>query len=198
MLRLIQSIPSPKVEPLKLWLAEVGNERITEIADPEHAITRAIETYRRKGYSEEWISQRMRTIETRKDLTAEWNRSGIKSPNEYALLTDEISKAWSGMKTREYKDFKGLKKESLRDNMTNMELILNMLAEGTTTEISKVENPEGFEESQNIAREGGEFAGDYREKLEKRLGKKIVTKNNSSNPELLNDNPQKTLEGFSK
>lgn len=181
---------------MKLWLAEVGNERITEIADPERAISRAIETYRKKGYSEEWISQRMRTIETRKDLTAEWNRSGIKSPNEYAKLTDEISQAWSGMKTREYKNYKGLKKESLRDNMTNMELILNMLAEGTTTEISKVENPDGFDESQSIAREGGEFAGDYREKLEKRLGKKIITQNNSSNPKLLNDNPQKTLNGF--
>ena len=198
LLRLIQSIPSPKVEPLKLWLAEVGNERITEIADPERAISRAIETYRKKGYSEEWISQRMRSIETRKDLTAEWNRSGIKSPNEYALLTDEISHAWSGMKTREYKDFKGLKKESLRDNMTNMELILNMLAEGTTTEISKVENPIGFDESKTIANEGGNFAGEYREKLEKRLGKKIISEKNSKNPKSLNDNPQISLNGFKK
>ncbi len=154
LLRLIQSIPSPKAEPLKLWLSEVGNERIAEISDPEIAISRAIETYRKKGYSEEWISQRMRSIETRKDLTAEWNRSGVKKPSEYAILTDEISEAWSGMTTRKYKDFKGLKKESLRDNMTNMELILNMLAEGTTTEISKTENPEGFDESRIIAHEG--------------------------------------------
>ena len=190
LLRLIQSIPSPKAEPLKLWLAEVGNERIAEISDPEIAISRAIETYRKKGYSEEWISQRMMSIETRKDLTAEWNRSGVKKPSEYAILTDEISEAWSGMTTRKYKDFKGLKKESLRDNMTNMELILNMLAEGTTTEISKTENPEGFDESRIIAHEGGEFAGEYRQKLEKRIGRKLISKNTSKNPKLLNDSGQ--------
>ena len=190
LLRLIQSIPSPKAEPLKLWLAEVGNERIAEISDPEIAISRAIETYRKKGYSEEWISQRMRSIETRKDLTAEWNRSGVKKPSEYAILTDEISEAWSGMTTRKYKDFKGLKKESLRDNMTNMELILNMLAEGTTTEISKTENPEGFDESRIIAHEGGEFAGEYRQKLEKRIGRKLISKNTSKNPKSLNDSGQ--------
>lgn len=190
LLRLIQSIPSPKVEPLKLWLAEVGNERIAEISDPEIAISRAIETYRKKGYSEEWITQRMRSIETRKDLTAEWNRSGVKKPSEYAILTDEISEAWSGMTTREYKDFKGLKKESLRDNMTNMELILNMLAEGTTTEISKTENPEGFDESREIAHEGGEFAGEYRQKLEERIGRKLISKNTSKNPKSLNDSGQ--------
>lgn len=195
LLRLIQSIPSPKVEPLKLWLAEVGNERINEIADPEIAISRAIETYRKKGYSEDWITQRMRTIETRKDLTAEWKRSGVKNPSEYAILTDEISEAWSGMTTRQYKDYKGLKKESLRDNMTNMELILNMLAEGTTTEISKTENPEGFDESRLIAHEGGEFAGDYRKKLEDRIGRKLISKNTSQNPESLNDTAQKSLNG---
>ena len=190
LLRLIQSIPSPKAEPLKLWLAEVGNERIAEISDPEIVISRAIETYRKKGYSEEWISQMMRSIETRKDLTAEWNRSGVKKPSEYAILTDEISEAWSGMTTRKYKDFKGLKKESLRDNMTNMELILNMLAEGTTTEISKTENPEGFDESRIIAHEGGEFAGEYRQKLEKRIGRKLISKNTSKNPKSLNDSGQ--------
>ena len=181
---------------MKLWLAECGNERINEIADPEIAINRAIETYRKKGYSEEWITQRMRTIETRKDLTAEWHRSGVKNPTEYAILTDEISEAWSGMTTRQYKDFKGLKKESLRDNMTNMELILNMLAEGTTTEISKTENPQGFEESKSIAHEGGEFAGDYRKKLENRIGRKLISKNNSENPKSLDDGPQKSLNGF--
>lgn len=185
LLRIIQSIPSPKVEPLKLWLAEVGNERINEIADPEIAIHRAIETYRKKGYSEEWISQRMNSIEIHEDLTAEWNRSGIKNPSEYAMLTDEISEAWSGMTTRQYKDYKGLKKESLRDNMTNMELILNMLAEGTTTEISKTENPEGFDESKIIVQEGGEFAGEYRQKLEERIGRKLISKNTSQNPKSL-------------
>lgn len=196
LLRLIQSILSLKVEPLKLWLAEGGNERINEIADPEIAIHRAIETYRKKGYNEEWIAQRMRSIETRKDLTAEWNRSGVKNPSEYAILTDEISEAWSGMTTRQYKEYKGLKKESLRDNMTNMELILNMLAEGTTTEISKTENPKGFDESKIIAHEGGEFAGDYRQKLEERIGRKLVSKNTFQNPESLNDSVQKSLNGF--
>ena len=136
------------------------------------------------------------TIETRKDLTAEWNRFGIKNPSEYAILTDEISEAWSGMTTRQYNDYKGLKKESLRDNMTNMELILNMLAEGTTTEISKTENPEGFDESWLIAHEGGEFAGDYRRKLEDRIGRKLISKNTSQNPESLNGTAQKSLNGF--
>ena len=196
LLRLIQTISSPKVEPLKLWLAECGVERINEIADPEIAINRAIETYRKKGYSEEWIAQRIMTIETRKNLTAEWNRSGVKKPNEYTILTDEISEAWSGMTTRQYKDLKGLKKESLRYNMTNMELILNMLAEGTTTEISKTENPLGFDESKIIAKEGGEFAGDYREKLEKRIGRKLISKKTSKNPKSLDEGLQKSLNGF--
>lgn len=138
----------------------------------------------------------MRTIETRKDLTAEWNRSGVKKPSEYALLTDEISEAWSGMTTHKYKDYKGLKKESLRDNMSNMELILNMLAEGTTTEISKTEDPEGFDESRSIAHEGGEFAGEYRKKLEDRIGRKLISKNTSRNPKSLNDTAQKSLNGF--
>ena len=192
LLRLIQSIPSPKTEPFKIWLAQVGSERLDEFSDPEIAINRAIEYYRKKGYSEEWISQRLRSIETRKELTAEWNRSGVKNRLEYALLTDEISEAWSDMTTRQYKNYKGLKKESLRDNMTNMELILNMLAEGTTTEISKAENPQGFDESKAIAHEGGEFAGDYRKKLEKRTGRKIISKNTASNPKSLDDNPQKS------
>ena len=196
LLRLIQSVPSPKAEPFKQWLAQMGKERLEEIADPEIAINRAIETYRKKGYSEEWIAQRIMTIETRKNLTAEWNRSGVKKPNEYAILTDEISEAWSGMTTRQYKDLKGLKKESLRYNMTNMELILNMLAEGTTTEISKTENPLGFDESKIIAKEGGEFAGDYREKLEKRIGRKLISKKTSKNPKSLDEGLQKSLNGF--
>ena len=196
LIRLLQSIPSPKVQPFKLWLAEVGNERIKEFTDPEIAIFRGIEYYRKKGYSEEWISQRIRTIETRKELTAEWNRSGIKNKLEYALLTDEITQGWSDMTTRQYKNFKGLKNESLRDNMTNIELIFNMLAEGTTTEISKAEEPQGLEESMVIAQEGGEFAGDYRKKLEKRTGRKIISKKTASNPKSLDDNPQQSLNGF--
>ena len=152
LLRLIQSVPSPKAEPFKQWLAQVGNERIEEIADPEIAMQRAIGTYRKKGYSEEWITQRMRSIETRKDLTAEWNRVGVNEGIVYAILTDDISKAWSGMSTKKYKQYKGLKKEGLRDNMTNMELILNMLAEASTTEISKAENPDGFNESRDVAK----------------------------------------------
>ena len=143
-------LPSPKAEPFKQWLAQMGKERLEEIADPEIAMQRAINTYREKGYSEEWITQRIRTIETRKELTAEWNRVGVNEGIEYAILTDDISKAWSGMSTKEYKQYKGLKKEGLRDNMTNLELILNMLAEASTTEISKVENPDGFEESRDV------------------------------------------------
>ena len=187
LLRIIQSVPSPKAEPFKQWLAQVGNERLNEIADPELAIERAIETYRRKGYSEDWISQRLKSIEVRKDLTAEWKRVGVKRKNEYGILTNEISKAWSGMTTNEYKGYKGLRKESLRDNMTNTELIFNMLAEVSTTEISKSEDPNGFEESKPIAREGGKIAGDARKALEKRIGKKVISKSNANNPKLLDE-----------
>ena len=187
LLRIVQSVPSPKAEPFKQWLAQMGKERLEEIADPEIAMQRAINTYREKGYSEEWITQRIRTIETRKELTAEWNRVGVNEGIEYAILTDDISKAWSGMSTKEYKQYKGLKKEGLRDNMTNLELILNMLAEASTTEISKVENPDGFEESRDVAKRGGNIAGNARQELEEVTGKSIISKKNSKNPELLDE-----------
>ena len=187
LLRLIQSVPSPKAEPFKQWLAQMGKERLEEIADPEIAMQRAINTYRQKGYSEGWITQRMRSIETRKELTAEWDRVGVSEGIEYAILTDDISKAWSGMSTKEYKQYKGLKKEGLRDNMTNMELILNMLAEASTTEISKVENPDGFEESRDVAKRGGNIAGNARQELESVTGKSVISKKNSKNPELLDE-----------
>ena len=150
---------------------------------------RAIDTYRRKGYSEEWITQRMRSIETRKELTAEWDRVGVEPGVEYAILTDDISKAWSGMSTKEYKQYKGLKKEGLRDNMTNMELILNMLAEASTTEISKAENPDGFEESRDVAKRGGNIAGNARRELEATTGRKVISKKNSKTPDLLDEKP---------
>ena len=185
LLRIVQSVPSPKAEPFKKWLAQMGKERLEEIADPEIAMQRAINTYRQKGYSEEWITQRMRSIETRKELTAEWNRVGVNEGIEYAILTDDISKAWSGMSTKEYKQYKGLKKEGLRDNMTNLELILNMLAEVSTTEISKVENPDGFEESRDVAKRGGNIAGNARQELEEVTGKSVISKKNSKNPKLL-------------
>ena len=175
LLRIIQSIPSPKAEPFKMWLAEVGNDRINEIADPEKAIQRAYDTYRNKGYSEEWINQRMKTIEMRKELTDEWQRSGVKQGKEYAILTNEISQAWSGMTTKEYKNFKGLKKENLRDNMSNLELVLNMLAEVSTTEISRGSNPQGFEESKKVASQGGNVARNAREEIEKQSGKSAIT-----------------------
>ena len=187
LLRIVQSVPSPKAEPFKQWLAQMGKERLEEIADPEIAMQRAINTYREKGYSEEWITQRIRTIETRKELTAEWNRVGVNEGIEYAILTDDISKAWSGMSTKEYKQYKGLKKEGLRDNMTNMELILNMLAEASTTEISKVENPDGFEESRDVAKRGGNIAGNAIQELEEVTGKSVISKKNSKKPELLDE-----------
>ena len=187
LLRLIQSVPSPKAEPFKQWLAQMGKERLEEIADPEIAIQRAINTYREKGYTEEWITQRMRSIETRKELTAEWNMVGVNEGIEYAILTNDISKAWSGMSTKEYKQYKGLKKEGLRDNMTNLELIFNMLAEASTTEISKVENPDGFEESRDVAKRGGNIAGNARQELEEVTGKSVISKKNSKNPELLDE-----------
>ena len=178
--RIIQSIPSPKAEPFKQWLAQVGSERLEELADPELAINRALLTYRRKGYSESWINMRLKSIEIRKDLTDEWERSGVTSGMEYASLTDIISKGWSGMNTREYKRFKGLTKENLRDNMSNMELVLNMLAEATTTELSKEHNPQGYEESATIAQQGGEIVGNTRREIESRTGKSVVTAENTN------------------
>ena len=177
--RLIQSIPSPKAEPFKLWLAQVARERIDEIEDPEIGIDRLMETYLRKGYSKEWINQRLKSIEIRKELTDEWDNRNIKKGQEYAILTDEISKAWSGFTTKQYKAFKDLKKENLRDHMSNLELVLNMLAEATTTEISKEKNPETFDDSRKIAKQGGTIAGNTRKEIEAKTGKKVVTKQNA-------------------
>ncbi len=186
--RLIQSIPSPKAEPFKMWLAQVGKERIDEVIDPELAIDRALENYLRKGYTKSWINQRLKSIEVRKDLTDQWDKHGVKKGLEYALLTDEITKAWSGMKTRDYKKFKGLKKENLRDNMTNMELVLNMLAELTTTEITKQENPQTFDANAKIAKRGGEVAGNARKEIELQIGKSVISRANSNKlPELMSD-----------
>jgi len=178
-LRLIQSIPSKKAEPFKMWLAKIGNERIDEIVDPEQSIERAIHNYRRLGYSENWINQRIKSIEVRKALTDEWDKSGVNESEEYALLTDLMSKTWSGMNTREYKNHKGLKKENLRDNMTNTELVLNMLAEVAATEISIVKQPDGFDESAQVAKEGAETAKIARKQLEKRTGKSAISKLNA-------------------
>jgi len=175
LLRLIQSIPSPKAEPFKLWLAKVGYERIEETEDPEKAFDRAMETYLKKGYSANWINQRIKSIEVRKELTDEWEARGAKKGIEYAILTDEITKAWAGMTTREYKDFKDLKKENLRDNMTNLELVLNMLADASTTEISKEKNPKSFIENRHVARKGGKVAGAARKQLENTTGKKVIS-----------------------
>ncbi len=186
--RIIQSIPSPNAEPFKQWLAQVGSERLDEIADPEIAIERAVATYREKGYSEEWITQRLRGIEIRKDLTSEWDRSGVKKGREYVILTNEISQASFGITTGEHKKIKGLKKENLRDNMTNAELVINMLGELATTEISKTENPQGFEESKAVARDGGSIAGNALRELEERTGRKVVSSKNSKNPRLLDEN----------
>ena len=180
LLRLIQSIPSKKAEPFKMWLAQVGRERIEEVIDPELTIERALETYAKKGYSREWINQRLQAIQVRKELTDEWDKRGVKKGIEYAILTDEISKAWSGMTTRQYKNLKGLKKENLRDNMSTLELVLNMLAEATTTEISKQKQPETFEENRIVAIEGGEAAGEARRAVEKRTGKSVITSKNAA------------------
>lgn len=180
LLRVIQSIPSPKAEPFKLWLARIGYERIEETEDPELAMERAMKTYLKKGYSKNWINQRLKSIEVRKELTDEWNDRGVKEGLEYAILTDEITKAWSEKTVREYKDFKGLKKQNLRDNMTNLELILNMLAEATTTEISKKKKPKDFPESKKIAEQGGTIAGNTRKEIEKKTGKKVVSNRNSN------------------
>ncbi len=178
-LRLVQSIPSPKAEPFKIWLAKVGYQRIEETENPELAFDRAMKTYLQKGYSKEWINQRLKTIEVRKELTDEWNRAGIEKETDFAILTNEITKAWSGKTIKEYKQLKSLKKENLRDNMTNMELILNMLAEATTTELSKKENPSEFEDSKKIAISGGTIAGNARRDIEKHLGKEIVSPKNA-------------------
>ena len=180
LLRIIQSIPSPKAEPFKLWLAQVGRERIEETIDPELTIDRALETYLKKGYSREWINQRLQAIQVRKELTDEWDTRGVQKGVEYAILTDEISRAWSGMSTRQYKNLKGLKKENLRDNMTTLELVLNMLAEATTTEISKQKAPSTFSENMAVAREGGEAAGIARKAVEERTGVPVITPKNAA------------------
>lgn len=177
--RIIQSIPSPKAEPFKLWLAEVGKERIDEIIDPELTIDRALETYLKKGYTREWINQRLQAIQVRKELTDAWDNHGIQKGKEYAILTDEITKAWSGMTTRGYKNLKGLKKENLRDNMTTLEIVLNMLAEATTTELTKTTNPNGLEENRKVAKEGGSVAGNARKEIEQKTGKPVITSKNA-------------------
>lgn len=178
-LRIIQSIPSPKAEPFKRWLAEVGKERIDEIIDPELSIERALETYLRKGYSKEWVNQRLQAIQVRKELTDTWQEHGVKEGKEYAILTNEISRAWSGMSTREYKNYKGLKKQNLRDNMTTTELILNMLAETATKDIANSSNPEGLEENKEVCRRGGSIAGNARKEIEEETGKAVITRKNA-------------------
>ena len=180
LLRIIQSIPSPKAEPFKAWLAMVGRERIEETIDPEQAIDRALETYLKKGYSEEWVHQRLLAIRIRNELTDEWKRRGVEKGKEYAILTDEITRAWAGMSTGQYKKLKGLKKENLRDNMSNLELVLTMLAEASTTDISKAEQPQGFSESQKIARRGGRVAGIARKTLEAETGRPVITSQNAA------------------
>ena len=177
--RIIQSVPSPKAEPFKMWLAEVGKERLDEIVDPELTIERALETYLRKGYSREWINQRLQAIQVRKELTDSWQDHGVKEGLEYAILTNEISKAWSGMTTREYKDYKGLKKQNLRDNMSTTELILNMLAETATKDIANASNPQGLEENKKVAKRGGNVAKVAKETLEQETGKPVITTKNA-------------------
>ena len=177
--RIIQSVPSPKAEPFKMWLAEVGKERIDEIVDPELIIDRALETYVKKGYTREWINQRLQAIQVRKELTDTWQDHGVKEGREYAILTNEITKAWSGMTTRQYKDHKGLKKQNLRDNMTTTELILNMLAETATKDIANATHPQGLEENKRVAKEGGSIAGDARKSIEVKTGKPVITSKNA-------------------
>ena len=179
LLRLIQSIPSKKAEPFKLWLAQVGRERIEETIDPELSIERALETYARLGYLEDWINQRLQTIRARKELTDQWKSHGIEKGREFAILTDEVTRAWSGMSTRQYKNLKGLKKENLRDNMSTLELALNMLAEATTTELTKVEDPDGLEENLQVANAGGTVAGNARKEIEDRTGRPVITPQNA-------------------
>ena len=189
-LRLIQSIPSPKAEPFKVWLAQVGSERLDEIADPEKAILRGADFYRAKGYTEKWINQRLQTIEMRKELTDEWKARGIEQEKDYAILTNEMTKAWSGLSVKEYKNLKGLKKENLRDNMTNLELVLNMLAEVTTTAISKSKEPETFNESLTIAKEGGSVAKNARTDIENRIGKTVISPLNAKDKPALEINEE--------
>ena len=186
-LRIIQSIPSPKAEPFKVWLAQLGKERIDEVADPEIAIDRAFQTYLRKGYSEKWINQRIKTMEVRKELTDEWQRSGVRESKDFATLTDIMTKEWSGKTTREYKVFKGLKKENLRDHMTNMELVLNMLAEVSATDLSKESDPFGMNETAKVAKQGGSVAKAARQQYEKQSGKNVVSPLNAKNLKELKD-----------
>ena len=192
-LRLVQSIPSPKAEPFKMWLAEVGNERLNEIADPEKAILRGAEYYRAKGYTEGWINQRLQSIEMRKELTDEWKARGIKEERDYAILTNEMTKAWSDLSIKEYKQLKGLKKESLRDNMTNIELVLNMLAEVSTTAISKTREPKTFAENKSVATEGGKIAKTARKNLEKQIGQSVISPLNASDKPALEIQPDYEL-----
>ena len=191
-LRLIQSIPSRKAEPFKLWLAQVGRERIEETIDPEITINRALETYAKLGYPADWINQRLQTIRARKELTDEWKAHGIEEGKEFAILTDEVTRAWSGMSTRQYKNLKGLKKENLRDNMSTLELALNMLAEATTTELTRAHNPQGLNQNLTIAQEGGSVAGEAREAIEKRSGRPVIT---SQNAKQLGNVVSKMIEG---
>lgn len=195
LLRIIQSIPSPKAEPFKLWLAQVGRERIEETIDPELTIERALETYLKKGYTREWINQRLQAIQVRKELTDEWDARGVQKGVEYAILTDEITKAWSGMSTRKYKNLKGLTKENLRDNMSTLELVLNMLAEATTTELSKAHNPQTFEENREIAKRGGKYAGNARKEIEADTGKPVITSKNATE---LNQVVTELIEGITE
>ncbi len=190
-LRIIQSISSPKAEPLKSWLAKIGAERLDEIADPEKAMERAVATYKAKGYSDKWISQRLRSIEIRKELTDEWQNAGINNPKEYAALTNILTMAWSGKSVQAYKQLKGLKKENLRDNMTNTELALNLLAEVSTTELSRMQKPKGYDETKNVTISGGEIAGNARKELEKKLGRTVIASSNATTPDLLDDSGNK-------
>ena len=195
LLRIIQSIPSKKAEPFKMWLAQVGKERIDEIIDPELTIERALETYSKKGYSPDWINQRLQTIRARKELTDAWQSHGVEKGKEYAILTDEVTKAWSGMSTRQYKNLKGLKKENLRDNMSTLELALNMLAEATTTTLTNSQNPQGFEENRTVAQKGGKIAGNARKEIEEQTGKPVIT---SDNAQTLNEVVVGTIEAVTK
>ncbi len=195
LLRIIQSIPSPKAEPFKMWLAQVGRERIEETIDPELTINRALETYLKKGYTREWINQRLQAIQVRKELTDEWDKRGVQKGIEYAILTDEITKAWSGMTTRKYKNLKGLTKENLCDNMSTLELVLNMLAEATTTELSKTTNPQNFEDNINVAKKGGSIAGDARKAIEESSGRPVITSKNAAE---LNDVVTNLIEGIAE
>lgn len=197
LLRIIQSIPSKKAEPFKLWLAQVGRERIEEIIDPELTIERALATYAKKGYPADWINQRLQTIRARKELTDAWKDHGVEEGKEYAILTDEVTRAWSGMSTRQYKNLKGLKKENLRDNMSTLELALNMLAEATTTELTKVQNPQGLEENKVVAQQGGAIAGNARENIEAQTGRPVITSGNA-NTMLLSDAVIGMIEGVTK